>query len=575
MKHQPINLILSITLATQAHYVLSSPLLDTSDRRRQVAQQPTLPSNYWWPYGTSVTATVPATTVMPLIVSPTMVASVSSSTASSDSTTVSSTSTSDISSSSTTSTSSSSSISDPSTTAIDPQPTTHVHASRLSIPIIASIAGAAVGLGVLVLLLCRCCTRRRREYTTRRTSRRRRDGDAEKGWRLDNWEDKQQQRSWWNTLFSTRGEEVEDVVPGPRYVGVDDEVERSILLGRDEVRLESGGSGHRGGQLQDELLLAEKPRRSTRRPNHLLSSQPLMPSRSVSTTAIALADDESDQVGDEYEESKRQEQVPWESLRHKSIKRAILAKVDEERKWTDSMRGVRAANAAKGGVGRRQTHVRCDSDFWVSDARDGGFRIVAESPPQIPTPPSKTWTSLASSFPFFSRTESSGADEEDLEKESGGVDDRYTPAPARMRSNSKSRSRRGSITSPLRAMQRPTNAGAVQVLLRSPPTVMSPEMENALCFTPVLSASKSDWRIERSFDYPEYVESDGTRDSAPDMTSQERMQGQRSGAAVVPGTAFTKTYRLRTDRALKRVEAIVESGWTERGVATRIGRDGV
>lgn len=384
-------------------------------------------------------------------------------------------------------------------------------------------------------------------------------------------------------MFSTRGEEVEEVVPGPRYVGVDDEVERSILLGRDEARLESGGTGNRGGQLQDELLVAEKPRRSTRRPNH---SQPLMPSRSVST--IVLADDESDQVDDDYEESKRhydKEQVPWESLRHKSIKRAILAKVDEERKWTDSMRGVRAANAAKGGVGRRQTHVRCDSDFWVSssDAREG-FRIVAESPPQIPTPPSKTWTSLASSFPFFSRTESSDADEEDLEKESGRVDDRYTPAPARMRSNSKSRSRRGSITSPLRAMQRPTNAGAVQVLLRSPPTVMSPEMESALCFTPVLSASKSDWRIGRSFDYSEYVENagsndiGGTRDSAPGMISlradQERVQGQRSGdTSVAPGTAFTKTYRLRTDRALKRVEAIVESGWTERGVATRIGRD--
>ena len=113
----------------------------------------------------------------------------------------------------------------------------------------------------------------------------------------------------------------------------------------------------------------------------------------ISTTAFLRA------LGSEEDEEKEEEEhkVPWESLRHKSIKRGILEQVKKENSWIDSLRGFAGASfryqmaadddgaqpsgADKVGtvvpsdtgnpnvlgkrIGRR--HERTDSDLYIED----------------------------------------------------------------------------------------------------------------------------------------------------------------------------------------------------------------
>ncbi|KAF8151519.1 hypothetical protein B0H34DRAFT_132362 [Crassisporium funariophilum] len=131
---------------------------------------------------------------------------------------------------------------------------------------------------------------------------------------------------------------------------------------------------------------------------------------SSDTTSMALLDlYESDEEG---ESRRRAREVPWESLRHKSIKRGILEEVKKESKWMDSIRGGLAAGSSflgsRGGqtkmeearillrnvdpddsmevephvVAKRRGHVRQDSDMRMSNI--GLDTLQTVTPPRRP-----------------------------------------------------------------------------------------------------------------------------------------------------------------------------------------------
>ena len=433
------------------------------------------------------------------------------------------------------------------------------------------------------------------------------------GWRAIHAE----KRSLWERLFGAR-DESEEVIPGPRYVGIEDpdaekdevmDVERPGL-GLDEERDIISG-------IEDDPFAPSKPKRARTKSSDVRPKSSRSPSRTSSSASksllpstylhqdsfeFAVEDDQSDEEEEDFDDEepdKSQLRVPWESLRHKSIKRAILAKVDEEKRWTDSMRGLRAAKAVRaalsltarsGGAsvekrgtvthhnGRsRSTRTECQRSERQQREQGEvgrGFRIVMESPPpQLPTPGSagsgsgKVPWSLASAFPFqlFSN-------ESQQEEKTGREGDPYTPVPTRMRSGSRScgSSRAGSpVASPTKksggSRRQPTRPpmctlSSPSVLrMRSPPSVMTPQMESALCFTPVLGSSA------RTGGGPGLQGINSPRSGAYRGRLVKAPSAKGTEKEPEPGTIYTKTYRDRTDRAMRRVEAIVESGWNERG----------
>lgn len=411
---------------------------------------------------------------------------------------------------------------------------------------------------------------------------------------------------------------MEDVIAGPRYVGIDDPESGRIVTGTEKddnlqrlrmVREDDDAVPDEEWDVtstrdDDPFLPPSIPKRAS-------TKRPLIQSRSATLALLDMYDsDQEDEI--EHEDAdgsgKNALQVPWESLRHKSIKRAILARVDEEKKWSDSVRGVRAAKARAAlaglipGIGADRS--RAQSTWSQRGDGERGFRIVVESPPpQILTPGGDNAWSLASAFPFpmFSNVSV----------------DRYTPVPTRMRSDSKSKSEsrsksksRGSsyahAESPLKGKSQ--CRGQLQqsqdvridlckpspsvLRMRSPPSVMTPQMESALCFTPVIGAAaesselcgygggKKETRKQsgRKLRRKTMDRNPGNNSPRPDAyPGRFAMRVKSVKVASVdrnrtctelepePGTIYTKTYRDRTDRAIKRVEAIIDSGWNERG----------
>lgn len=185
-----------------------------------------------------------------------------------------------------------------------------------------------------------------------------------------------------------------------------------------------------------------------------------------------------------------QDDVPWESLRHKSIKREILARLQSEEDKRDM-------------VGRRpawQIHSKRDSDLLVTDvellmSRAGsqatepgvGFRMMVESPlPPIPS--------------------TRGRGDSQFSWDGVGAD-KYSPVPMRMAS-SRSHSRSRSPTKRSTNNRSPAKKGASLekkasgdkdagrtsgedmrgVFPQSPPQISSPLLDGVLCFTPIPSS---------------------------------------------------------------------------------------
>ena len=238
---------------------------------------------------------------------------------------------------------------------------------------------------------------------------------------------------------------------------------------------------------------------------------------SAAATSVALLDlYESD---DEEAAKRREKETPWESLRHKSIKRNIIEQVKKENKWLDSIRSTFAGPSRpsipdSGGfseiddevstvgsvpstpVGKRRGHVRADSDIFVDNVTLRDLDTTAPLRVRNPSPRSAQQSQESADVPTSGvRRNFAMLKDEDEEK------DRYTPLPGRLNeSRSKSRSRgrsrsRSQSASPIKQMSSlPVTQGGNppelvpirrDVLPQSPSQLMSPPLESQMCFTPI------------------------------------------------------------------------------------------
>ncbi|PFH47535.1 hypothetical protein AMATHDRAFT_50239 [Amanita thiersii Skay4041] len=535
------------------------------------------------------------------------------------------------------------------------------------VPIL-GVVGAILG-GVIAWMLCGCYIRRRDRRRYDKFSRSRwSDGDSEKGWGIV------RERKWTGNFWVCGGSaKMDEVIPGPRYVGVDENKgEEGACDGRRlcDEEIYGGDNGRdgmscdkHGDDDRDPFLLSrgEALVHTVGKPALKRQQSCASDSSKLSIALLGHYESDADDNDDDLDPSTPEEDVPWEKLRHKSIKLAMLAKVDEEKKWTDSIRSMRAAvllrMSSMGGrsdsgddVGDTPEKPSSDCMMDRSSAsrsrsmtgtaacgEEPGFRILPESPPSqndlVSSLLGKGWS--LTSFPFFS-TEN--------------PEDRYTPPPARltrMRSGMKSpemsyspspspRRQRGVPLGPAAGWTRRsstvmTKSDVPQAILQSPRQVtMTPKMESELFFTPLLGGSpvmsggvalgerarkkereKGGGKPEKGVSNKLFSPQARARSHLPFLRHVDcDDDGSDLGASSSPsidvnayrgrlmkktpylvkspamlssgglledeeegekeGTVFTKTYRVRTETALKRVGEIVQNGWSERCVQQQV-----
>jgi hypothetical protein len=325
-------------------------------------------------------------------------------------------------------------------------------------------------------------------------------------------------------------------------------------------RREIGVDEHGHGRGEDDPFLVPPPTQHGGKSRSSKSMRSVM-SNATSLAFLELYESDEEALNDAGREGKKKKEdvVPWETLRHKSIKRGILEQVRKDAGWVDSLRGVVGSSfsvlggegladtgAKIGKVKKRHAHVRGDSDLRIEDLIGGdgsgspnvldkidlrtgtkrngadtrprstnrpslrtldstvsatasranssraaystistpsegnGFRILTESP--LPRPPELHSRNSRTSYASRSHTNDTPGDSGYWWwGEASANIDRYTPMPTRgcmSRSQSRSQS-----TSPAKGGR---NAGPLtrDVLPQSPPRIMSPMLEDRLCFTP-------------------------------------------------------------------------------------------
>ena len=254
------------------------------------------------------------------------------------------------------------------------------------------------------------------------------------------------------------------------------------------------------------------------------------------TTSLALLELYE---SDEEEETRRKaREVPWESLRHKSIKRGILEQVKEEGKWLDSIRGLAGStllgsrpetimeegNFLLGGqdaddsmgvdtpVGKRKGYSVPDSDPFA----DSPTRTHSISPRKRPVTKSRRTDSSTATFPASVESHGIGFQ---IIPESAATTPNHSPrrsfswlrkadasnaldkltrlptllAEGRKQSQNPSRIKNNRSTSPVK---RTSNNGVDEsqvsrrdILPRSPAQLMSPPLQSQICFTPIPATS--------------------------------------------------------------------------------------
>ncbi|KAJ7439339.1 hypothetical protein FB451DRAFT_1446070 [Mycena latifolia] len=215
--------------------------------------------------------------------------------------------------------------------------------------------------------------------------------------------------------------------------------------------------------------------------------------------------------------------LPWESLRHKSIKRGILARLKYDGEQDTNERVARRA---------WQAHGRHDSDLLVADAHADLSRAASVSAAPTSSSAALSRASSAATGPGFRMLTESPA--QTPKRERGAEvfawprmeeEDRYTRIPTRVaRSRSRSPEKPSRAASPekftrgmspdklARAASPPVRRGGVadgnnafngqmrgrttdivngaaHILPQSPPRISSPVLDGALCFTPIPSPS--------------------------------------------------------------------------------------
>ena len=256
---------------------------------------------------------------------------------------------------------------------------------------------------------------------------------------------------------------------------------------------------------------------------------PSLSSPNSDTTSLALLELYE---SDEEEETRRKaREVPWESLRHKSIKRGIIEQVKKEGKWLDSIRGLAGSrpeaimeedNMLLRGrdsddsmvvdthVGKLQGYAVPDSDPFA----DSPTRTHGISPSKRPVTKSRRTDSTTVSFPAsvksfgFQIIPESAATTPNhspcrsfawLRKaDASNALDKLTRLPTslaegRKQNQSPSRSKNNRSTSPVK---RTSNNGVDvsqvpqrDILPRSPAQLMSPPLQSQICFTPIPASS--------------------------------------------------------------------------------------
>ena len=247
-------------------------------------------------------------------------------------------------------------------------------------------------------------------------------------------------------------------------------------------------------------------------------SRDILASPASHTTSLALLElYESDE---EEETRRKQHEVPWESLRHKSIKRGIIEQVKKEGKWMDSIRGLAGSNllgshtgaesnALLGGgpdldnsmeaesyVGRRRGYSVPDSDPFA----DSPTRTRSISPKKRPTAKSRDTDSTTASIGFRIIPESAVTTPNHsprrgfawLKKDDAEIS---TPPSTPIAEGRKhSQRQKSQSTSPVKRTSDNNGVPSSEVprrdiLPQSPAQIMSPPLQSQISFTPIPASS--------------------------------------------------------------------------------------
>jgi len=242
---------------------------------------------------------------------------------------------------------------------------------------------------------------------------------------------------------------------------------------------------------------------------------------SAAATSIALLDL---YVSDEEEEARRRDnETPWENLRHKSIKRNILEQVEKEKKWMDSIRSPVAGSSRSSvpfagkfsrreddvptvqsvsvrpvaetsvtPLERRRGHVRADSDLFTDGASPRALSNTAPLRVRNPSSRSTQRQSQETTAPeVVRRVPATGVRPTFAWLRDEDKNQSHSPLPT---NESQSRSRSRSQTSPVKPMSSLPGTqnnlkGRVpirrDVLPESAAQLMNPFLESQLCFIPV------------------------------------------------------------------------------------------
>jgi len=219
------------------------------------------------------------------------------------------------------------------------------------------------------------------------------------------------------------------------------------------------------------------------------------PSPSDATSVALMKLYESD---DEEEERRRAKEVPWESLRHKSIKRGILEQVKKENKWMDSIRSSIASGSAILGGNKRQERNQGEIDISNSSTdastrsprmhhqvgkRRGHVRVNSDLFDDV------SQSDMSNDIQPLRVAKSSGGARREytLLKDDSVTQDKYTPMPSmsRSRSQSSSPAKRHRMEMDPRDDRRHELPISRNILPMSPTQILSPPLKSQICFTPV------------------------------------------------------------------------------------------
>ena len=364
---------------------------------------------------------------------------------------------------------------------------------------------------------------------------------------------------------------------GPRYIGIQ-EPERHLIQGQNvgqPTQMENQASGAinanphfrwpsfnekpafqpgRGFPVPDEYLHDDDPllaRPFTTTNTKTKSTRTFRPSRSalkskrptlrvVGASLNDLSSPNSDSTSlallelyesDEEEETRRKaSEVPWESLRHKSIKRGMLEQIKEEGKWLDSIRGLAGSGP------RPETIMEEDSALLGGRDADNSMRMDSHVGKR------QGYSVPPDSDPFADSPKRTRLD-------------KLTRLPTSLAERRKKNNR---SNSPVKRSSK--NGGGADiskvprrdVLPRSPAQLMSPPLQSQILFTPIPATS------------PSRVESPNSRDYY--SKSSSRVLSPTKPLMVV--NASKSRRKVQGDAVLedpmKKVERIMASSWSAR-----------